>query len=90
MKADPATINRLLRTARGQLDGILRMVEENQYCLDVSHQLLACEAILKKANREIISSHMRSCVKEAFESGSSEKADQKIDEIIELMAKMAK
>lgn len=66
------------------------MVEENQYCLDISHQLLACEAILKKANREIISNHMRSCVREAFESGSPEKTDQKIDELIELLAKMAK
>ena len=34
MKADHAQVNRLLKTARGQIDGILKMVEEDRYCLD--------------------------------------------------------
>ena len=40
----------LLKTARGQVDGILRMVEEDRYCIDVSKQVLATIALLKKAN----------------------------------------
>ena len=46
MQANKTKINRLLKTARGQLDGILRMVEEDRYCLDISQQLMATEAIL--------------------------------------------
>lgn len=40
MQADPNKITRLLKTAQGQLEGILRMVEENRYCLDISGQIM--------------------------------------------------
>ena len=52
MKADKKEVSRLLKTARGQMDGILKMVEEDRYCVDISNQLLATIAILKKANKE--------------------------------------
>jgi len=85
MIADQAKILRLLKTARGQLDGLLRMVEEDRYCIDISNQLLATEAILRKANREILQAHMSHCVREAFQNGSEE---EKIDEIISLLEKV--
>ena len=46
MQADKKKIARLLKTARGQMDGILKMVEEDRYCIDISQQLMATEAIL--------------------------------------------
>ena len=57
MMADTKTILRLLKTARGQMDGILKMVEENRYCIDISQQLMAAEAILNRANKEILAAH---------------------------------
>ena len=51
MKADREPIERLIKTARGQLDGILRMIEEDRYCMDISIQLMATQAILRKANK---------------------------------------
>ena len=87
MKADKAPITRLLKTARGQLDGILKMVEEDRYCLDISNQLLATQSILKKANREIVHAHMRSCVKDAV---GGPDAEQKVAELLTLFDKMAK
>lgn len=87
MKADKQNINRLLKTARGQIDGILKMIEEDRYCIDVSNQILAVTCVLKKANQEIISAHMKSCVKEAFESGNSE---EKIDEVLKIVEKISK
>ncbi|MBU9738839.1 metal-sensing transcriptional repressor [Diplocloster agilis] len=87
MKADKATVTRLLKTARGQLDGLLKMVEEDRYCIDISTQLLATQAILRRVNREILKEHMKGCVKEAFASGD---ADEKIDEILSLLDKMEK
>ena len=51
MKADKEKVALLLKTARGQLDGLLKMVEDDRYCMDISNQLLAAQAILKKANR---------------------------------------
>lgn len=47
MKADQTKVVRLLKTARGQLDGILNMIEEDRYCMDISNQLLATQADFK-------------------------------------------
>ena len=87
MKANPTEIMRLLKTARGQIDGIMKMVEDDQYCIDISHQILASEAILRKINREVLRGHMQSCVKDAFRSESEEEKDKKISEIIGLLEK---
>ena len=86
MKADHAQVTRLLKTARGQLDGILKMVEEDRYGLDVSNQLMATQSILKKANRMVLRAHMDSCVREAIESGDP---DEKLDELAALLDKLA-
>ncbi len=87
MRADKAQVSRLLKTARGQIDGILRMVEEDRYCLDISDQLMATQAILSRVNREILRAHMKGCVKDAFASGNVE---QKVDELVALVDKLAR
>lgn len=87
MKADKSKVNRLLKTARGQLDGILKMVEENRYCIDISNQLMATQAILHTVNKEIINAHLKHCVKEAIRNGD---ADEKLEEIMAVMDKMSK
>ena len=58
MQADKQKVTRLLKTARGQMDGILKMVEEDRYCIDISQQLMATEAILNKVNKEILTAHL--------------------------------
>ena len=40
MMADHKSVTRMLKTARGQIDGILRMVEEDRYCVDISTRAL--------------------------------------------------
>lgn len=90
MKADRQTVERLLKTARGQIDGVLKMVEENQYCIDISNQVMAAEAVLRKANKEIIKAHLHSCVVEAIQQGDDENASKKIEEIIFVVDKLSK
>jgi len=68
----------LLKTARGQIDAILRMVEEDRYCIDVSKQVHASIALLKKANIVILKQHMNTCVKDAIRTNNG---SEKIDEI---------
>ena len=87
MKADKTNIERLLKTARGQIDGILKMVEEDRYCLDISNQLMATQSILGKINREVIKAHMQCCVKEAVEG---EEREKKMNEMLELLDKLLK
>ena len=90
MKADKTKITRLLKTARGQLDGLLKMVEDDRYCIDISNQLMATQAILRKANCEIMHAHLDSCVREAFEKGNSMDTNEKLNEIMEMMDKLSK
>jgi len=87
MKADKNKINRLLKTAAGQIEGISKMVDEDRYCIDISNQILAVQSILKKANNEILNAHLHMCVKEAFNEGNE---DEKIDEIISIINKVSK
>lgn len=87
MQADKNKTAQLLKTARGQLDGILKMVEEDRYCIDVYNQLMATQSILKKAGREVMRAHMAHCVKQAFERGNEE---EKIDEILNILDKLSK
>lgn len=86
MKADHAQVQQLLKTARGQIDGILKMVEEDRYCLDVSNQLMATQSILKKANRMVLRAHMDCCVRQAVESGDP---SVKLDELATLLDKLS-
>ena len=87
MKADKQTVMRLVKTARGQLDGILTMIENDRYCIDISNQLLATQSILSRANREVLKAHISGCVKEAVEAHD---ADAKIDEILTLVDKLGR
>lgn len=87
MKADRKKIERLLKTARGQIDGIFRMVEEDRYCIDISHQLMATEAILNKVNKEILSAHLKNCVSHAE---TQEEMEEKIDELVSMLGKILK
>ncbi len=87
MKADREKVTRLLRTTRGQIDGLLRMVEEDRYCVDISNQLMSTQAILRTINNEILHAHLNSCVQEAMESGD---AREKIDEVMDIIDKLSK
>ena len=87
MKADKKKVCRLLKTARGQLDGILKMVDDDRYCIDISNQLMATMAILRNVNKEVLNAHLGCCVQEAFDS---EDQKEKIQEIMQIMDKLTK
>lgn len=78
---------RLLKTARGQADGIIKMIEEGQYCVDISNQLMATVSLLKNANLLILKQHLDRCVLDALKE---DKGTQKLDEIMSILAKLLK
>lgn len=86
MKADHEEVKKLLRTARGQIEGIIKMIDNDRYCIDVSNQILAATSILRKSNKIVLKAHMQSCVKEAIEE---DKSEEKIDELISLIDKIS-
>jgi len=87
MRADKKKVEKLLKTARGQIDGILKMVEDDRYCIDISNQLLAVQAMLRKTNNEVLKAHIHGCVLESMENGNPE---EKLDEIMSIVEKISK
>lgn len=85
MQADRKKVETLIKTAKGQLEGVLRMIEEDRYCIDISNQIMAATAVLKRANREILAAHMKSCVLSAAKSDNGE---EKIEELIKTLDKL--
>ena len=75
----------LLKTAKGQLDGVMRMIDEERYCIDISKQLLALISLLRKANESILKSHMETCVKEAVDTGDIETKIKEIEELLQYL-----
>ena len=86
MKAKKGDITHKLKSARGQIDGILQMIDENRYCVDISNQLQATQALLRSANQEILQEHIRNCVREALQTDVE---NPKLEEALELLEKMA-
>ncbi|MGO1470127.1 MAG: metal-sensing transcriptional repressor [Tissierella sp.] len=78
-----------LKTVRGQIDGIVKMLEDERYCVDISTQILSVIGLLKKANIDILNSHIRSCVANAILE-SEDEGDEKIEEIINIIDKYIK
>ena len=69
MTADANPVEFKLRSARGHLDGVIRMVEEDRYCIDVLHQLSAVQGALDRVRGDILEAHLRGCVPEAVAEG---------------------
>ena len=74
-------LNRL-KTARGHLDGIIRMVEDDTYCPDVMKQLSAVQGSLERASRLVLRNHLETCVAAAMQAGRIEEI---VDELMEAL-----
>jgi Uncharacterized protein conserved in bacteria len=74
-----------LKTAKGQIDGVIKMIEDERYCMDIANQLLAVQSLIKNANQEVLSNHLQQCVKNAL---VMQDADKKIEEVIKILHKM--
>lgn len=76
-----------LEIAKGQLEGIIKMVEAERYCVDISKQVLAVQALLKKSKMAVLNQHVEGCVKTAIAQGGG---TEEIDEIFEIIQKYVK
>ncbi|MEA3075223.1 MAG: CsoR family transcriptional regulator, copper-sensing transcriptional repressor [Actinomycetota bacterium] len=81
MAADTAVLNRL-KTARGHLDAVVRMVEEDAYCPEVMKQLAAVQGSLEKASRLVLQNHLQTCVATAMQEGRTQEI---VDELMDAL-----
>ena len=77
-------LNRLSRI-EGQIRGIRGMVEKDAYCPDILTQSAAAAAALNAFNRELLSSHIRTCVTQNIREGREGTVDELLDTLHKLM-----
>ena len=73
---------RRLKTVRGHLDGVIRMVEAEAYCPELMKQVAAVQASLERVNRILLQNHLETCVTEAIQAGGG---SAKIAELIDAL-----
>ena len=78
-----------LRRIEGQLRGLQRMVEEDQYCIDVLTQVSSATRALESFSLELLDQHLRSCLREAAVRGGPE-VDAKVDEASAAIARLVR
>ena len=74
-------INRLRRVI-GQVEAVGRMIDGEEYCVDILMQLSAATGALDKVGQIILEQHIRTCVSEAIKSGNADDQDKKIEELM--------
>ncbi len=78
-------LNRL-RSVAGHVNGVMRMVEEDEYCIDVINQVQAVQAALNKVNLLLLDDHMQHCVSNALRSNDSIERDRVLGELHDVFA----
>ena len=81
---------RRLKTIEGHLKGIIRMVEEDAYCIDVIRQIQAVDAALNKVSTQILENHLNTCVINAINGDDPKERAKVIKEITEVFEMSAK
>lgn len=82
MKNDTTLLR--LKTVEGHLRGIIRMVEEDAYCIDVIRQIHAVESALNKISSQILDKHLNSCVITAIQGNDRKERERVLKEISEV------
>lgn len=82
MKHD--TASQRLKTIEGHIRGINRMIEEDEYCIDVIRQIQAVQAALNKVSKIILEEHLNSCLITAIRGEDPEDRERVLKEIAEV------
>lgn len=73
-----------LKISKGHLEKVMRMIQDDAYCIDVLHQLNAIQGGLKEVGNVVLENHLRGCVSDAITKG---KKNEAIAEIMEVFKK---
>lgn len=82
-----SAINRLKRV-EGQVRGIIRMIEDDRYCIDVLTQMQAVKAALARAESEILKNHAKTCIHDSVVEGDADDIEAKVGELVDLFDKL--
>ena len=75
-----------LKRIEGQVRGILKMIEQDRYCMDILAQTRSVTSALRSVEDIIMENHLNTCVRHAFASNDPADQQDKIDEVMTLFA----
>lgn len=75
---------RRLKTIEGHVRGVIRMIEEDSYCIDVIRQIQAVSAALNKVSAQILENHLSTCVIPAVRGDDASARERVLKEITEV------
>lgn len=78
-----------LKRIQGQVGGLVRMVEDERYCVDILTQIRAVRAALKTVEHQVLQEHVRHCVAGAVASDLENEGHEKLDELFQVLARYA-
>ena len=81
---------RRLKIIEGHLRAVIRMVEEDKYCIDIIRQIQAVDAALSKVSTQILENHLNSCVTDAIQGDDPKERERVLMEITEVFAMSTK
>ena len=90
MKANKVARLKRLSRIEGQVRGLSRMVEEDRYCIDIVTQIAAVRAALSRVEQDVLRDHIGHCVAHAMASGDADDQKQKIEELMDVLARSAR
>jgi len=76
-----------LRRIEGQVQGLQRMIEGDQYCVDILLQISAVQGALDQVHKLLLGRHVESCVADALRSASRSERQRKVDELLDVFAR---
>ncbi len=76
-----------LKRIEGQVRGLIRMIDEDRYCIDVVTQIQAVIAAARKVEAEILKDHVSHCVEDAIQSGDARIQRRKIEELVATLSR---
>ncbi|WP_430453353.1 metal-sensitive transcriptional regulator [Rhodopirellula europaea] len=87
---DKLNLDKRLRRIGGQVDGVRRMIDEGEYCVDVLTQISAVTGALRKVGELVLEQHLHTCVRDAMRSDNDADREEKVAEILKLFQKQLK
>lgn len=89
MEQHPSHRNQLrrLNRARGQIDGVVRMIDEGRYCVDILTQLRAARSALRAVEDGVLRTHVQHCIQDELAQGLTERPNERVDELIDVLTR---
>lgn len=73
-----------LKSIAGHVNGIVRMLEEDRYCIDVIKQIQAAQTALARVSESILEAHLRTCVTTAIQGDDVAERERVLAEVVEV------